>query len=120
MSTNTNSVRLTGHLGADPELKMYGDNKVMAKASLATNERFRNYQGEWENNTQWHHLVFWGQQAAFAEQHLKKGTEISVEGRLNNRSYVDKEGITRYHVEVVVQDVQTVAKTKLETPSKSD
>ena len=112
-----NSVRLTGNLGADPEIKSYGDQKIMAKASLATNERYRNHQGEWENNTQWHQLVFWGQQASFAEKNLKKGTEVTIEGRLNNRSYVDKEGITRYHTEIVVQDVQTVAKVSL-TPEK--
>lgn len=110
MSTLKNYVRLTGHLGSDPEIKIFADNKNMARVSLATNERYRNTDGDWMTDTQWHNLVFWGKNAILAEQALTKGTEISVEGRLVNRSYVDKDGITRYITEVVVNETLLVQK----------
>lgn len=110
MSMLKNNVRLTGHLGSDPEIKIFSENKNMARVSLATNERYRNADGDWMTDTQWHTLVFWGKNAVFAEKALKKGAEISVEGRLVNRSYEDKEGITRYVTEVVVRDTLLVQK----------
>ena len=76
----------------------------MTRVPLATNERYRNADGEWMTDTQWHNLIFWGKNGVFAEKTLKKGTEISVDGRLVNRSYVDREGATRYVTEVVVNE----------------
>jgi len=110
MSTLKNSVRLTGFLGNDPDVRKFGDNKSLARVSIAVNERYKNHQGEWLTDTQWHHLVFWGKQAAFAEKSLTKGSEISVEGKLINRSYVDKEGMTKYVTEIVVHEIQTIQK----------
>lgn len=94
-----------GFLGNDPEIKKYGDNKSLARVSIATNERHKNKDGEWVSDTQWHNLIMWGRQAVFAEKSLEKGTEVAIEGRLVNRAYVDKEGITRYYTEVVVNEV---------------
>ena len=94
-----------GFLGNDPEIKKYGDNKSLARVSIATNERYKNKEGEWVSDTQWHNLVMWGRQAVFAEKSLEKGTEVAIEGKLVNRAYIDKEGITRYYTEVVVNEV---------------
>src|SRR5690554_2921867 len=105
MNSLKNSVRLVGFLGNDPEIKKYGDNKSLARVSIATNERYKNKDEEWVSDTQWHNLVMWGRQAVFAEKSLEKGTEIAIEGRLVNRSYLDKDGITRYYTEVVVNEV---------------
>jgi len=105
MNTLKNSVRLTGFLGSDPEVKTFGDNKTFARVSIATNERYRNSQGEWVTDTQWHNLVFWGKQALFAQKSLSKGSEIAVEGKLVNRQYVDKDGVTRYVTEVNVNEI---------------
>ena len=105
MASLKNSVRLTGFIGRNPEVKILNEGTSLARVSLATNERYRNGEGEWETNTQWHNLVFWGRQAAFAEKALTKGSEIAVAGRLINRQYVDKEGITRYITEVNVKEV---------------
>lgn len=105
MASLKNSVRLTGFLGKDPEMKTFNENMSLARVPLATNERYRNGEGEWATNTQWHHLVFWGHQATFAEKALTKGSEIAIEGRLVNRQYVDKDGITRYVTEVNVKEV---------------
>lgn len=105
MASLKNSVRLTGFVGKTPKLKTLNENASLARVSLATNERYRNGQGEWETTTQWHNLVFWGRQAAFAEKTLTKGSEITIEGRLVNRQYVDKEGITRYTSEINVNEI---------------
>ena len=105
MNALKNSVRLTGFLGGSPEVKTISDDKSLARVSIATHTRHRNSAGEWTTDTQWHNLVFWGKQATFAGQRLKKGSEIAVEGKLVNRQYVDKNGITRYVTEISVHEV---------------
>lgn len=99
-----------GFLGLDPEIKRFGDNKSMARVSLATNESYKTKDGEWVTQTQWHNLVMWGAQAVFAEKSLEKGSEIAIEGRLVNRTYEDKEGIKRYVSEIVVNHVMAISK----------
>ena len=105
MNTLKNSVRLTGFLGSDPEVRTFSADKTLARVSIATNERYRNTQGEWITDTQWHSLVFWGKQALFAQRNLSKGSEIAIEGKLINRQYTDKEGVTRYVTEVNVHEI---------------
>ena len=105
MASLKNTVRLTVCVGKNPEMKSLNENMSLARVSLATNERYRNEQGEWATNTQWHNLVFWGRQAAFVGKALTKGSEIAIEGKLVNRQYVDKDGITRYVTEVNVKEV---------------
>lgn len=97
-----NSVRLTGFLGSDPEIVKFGDNKSLARVSLATSDYYKNKKGDWITETQWHNLVMWGKQAEIAERQLMKGQEIAIEGKLVNRSYEDKNGVLRYVSEVVV------------------
>ena len=102
MNTLKNSVRLVGNLGMDPEVKSFDNNKKLAKIAIATNETYKNDKGEKITDTQWHNLVMWGNQAKLAEDLLKKGDEIAIEGKLATRSYVDKDGNKRYSTEVVV------------------
>lgn len=102
----SNSVRLIGRLGQDPEIKTFDNNRKMARLSLATNERYKNASGEKVEKTTWHNLVAWGAQAEFAEKYLHKGKEISIEGKLTNRSYEGKEGVKKYITEVVVNEVK--------------
>ena len=104
MNSLKNSVRLVGNLGMDPEVKIFDTNKKLTKLSLATSESYKNDKGEKVTDTQWHNLVLWGAQAKIAEDILKKGDEIVVEGRLNNRSYVDKDGNKKYVSEIVVNE----------------
>ena len=104
MNTLRNSVRLVGNLGMDPEVKSFDNNRKLAKLSLATNETYKNDKGERVTDTQWHSLVVWGTQAKFAEDFLKKGDEIAVEGKLSSRSYVDKDGNKRFVTEIVVNE----------------
>jgi single-strand DNA-binding protein len=104
MNSVRNSVRLVGNLGMDPEVKSFDGNKKLAKLSVATSESYKNDKGERVTDTQWHNLVLWGAQAKFAEDYLKKGDEVAIEGRLTNRNYIDKDGNKRYACEVVVND----------------
>ena len=104
MNSLRNSVRLVGNLGMDPEVKTFDGNKKLARLSLATNERYKNDKGERVVETQWHNLIIWGEKATLAENYLKKGDEIAIEGKLANRNYVDKDGIKHFASEIVVND----------------
>jgi len=104
MNTLRNSVRLVGNLGMNPEIKTFDNNRRLARVSIATNESYKNDKGEIITNTQWHFLTFWNMQAKLAEDLLKKGDEVAIEGRLSSSSYVDKDGNKRYTTEVVVND----------------
>jgi single-strand DNA-binding protein len=104
MNTLKNSVRLVGNLGMDPEVKNFENNRKLAKLAIATNESYKNDKGEKITDTQWHNLVMWNAQAKLAEEYLKKGDEIAIEGKLSSRSYVDKDGNKRYTTEIVVNE----------------
>ncbi|GAA3958037.1 single-stranded DNA-binding protein [Mucilaginibacter dorajii] len=104
MNSLRNSVRLVGNLGMDPEVKVFDTNKKMVRLSIATNESYKNDKGEKITDTTWHNLIMWNTTAKLAEDLLKKGDEVAVEGKLTNRSYTDKEGIKRYVSEIVVND----------------
>jgi len=105
MKNLRNKVQLIGNLGKDPEVKQLDSGKTLAKMSLATSENYKNADGEKVTDTQWHNLVAWGKTAQIAEQYLKKGNKIAIEGKLINRSYEDKEGIKRYVTEVLVNEI---------------
>ncbi len=100
-----NNVQLIGNLGTAPEVKELANGSKMARITLATNESYKNKNGETVKETQWHNLVAWNSQAAIAEKYLEKGKEVCISGKLNNRNYQDNEGVTRYITEVVVTDI---------------
>ena len=104
MNTLKNSVRLVGNLGMDPEVKSFDNNRKLAKIAIATNETYKNDKGEKVTETQWHNIVIWGAQAKFAEEMLKKGDEIAIDGKLASRHYIDKDGNKRYVTEVVANE----------------
>ena len=105
MNTLRNKVQLIGNLGIAPEIIMLDSGKKLAKFSIATNETYKNAQGEKVTNTEWHNLVAWCKTAEIAENYLEKGKEIAIEGKLTTRSYDDKEGNKRYITEVVVSEL---------------
>ena len=105
MNALRNKVQLIGRLGKDVEVMTFDDGKVKAHFPVATNEVFKNKEGEKVERTQWHDVVTWGGLAEVAGQHLKKGLEVAVEGRLSYRTYEDGEGHTRYITEVVANEM---------------
>ena len=96
MSTLRNKVQLIGNLGNDPEIITMDSGKKLAKFSIATNETYKNQQGERVTDTQWHNVIAWGKTAEIIEEYVTKGKEVAVEGKLSHRSYDDKEGNKRY------------------------
>jgi len=100
-----NKVQLIGNLGNSPEVRTFDGGRKMARFSMATNESYRNAQGERVTDTQWHNLIAWGKLADIAERFLIKGKEVAVEGKLINRSYNDKEGNKRYVTEIQVNEL---------------
>ena len=104
MNALKNRVQLIGHLGQDPQVKHLENGSTLARFSLATTERYKNKQGERVEDTQWHSVVVWGNLAEIAEKYLQKGKEVAVEGKLNHRSYEDKEGNKRYVSEVIASE----------------
>ncbi|MGB4775730.1 MAG: single-stranded DNA-binding protein [Daejeonella sp.] len=110
MSNLRNSVRLVGFLGNDPEVKSINEKKKVARVSIATNDSYKNDKGEKVEETQWHNLVMWDRNAALAKNYLKKGSEVTIEGKLTSRSYTDKEGIKRFITEIIVNEVLLMGK----------
>lgn len=108
MSTIKNKVMLIGHVGMDPQLVEFGENKKLVKFSLATNEGYRNNKGEWENETTWHNIVAWGKLAETLSAKLKKGTELALEGKIKSRFFEDKNGTKRYFTEIQMSDFLTL------------
>jgi single-strand DNA-binding protein len=100
-----NRVQLTGNLGSAPEIRTFDSGDKIAKFSLATNEKYTNRNGEQMTDTQWHHVVAKSKAMVQKAESLEKGSYISIEGRLTNRSYTDKEGNKKYVTEIVATDI---------------
>ena len=105
MSTLRNKVQLIGNLGNNPEIITLESGKKLAKFSIATNESYKNAQGEKVQNTEWPNVVAWNATAEIVEKYLEKGKEIAIEGKLTSRSYDDKEGNKRYITEIVCNEL---------------
>jgi single-strand DNA-binding protein len=105
MSTLRNKVQLIGNLGNNPEIITLESGKKLAKISIATNETYKNAQGEKVTDTQWHNVVMWNKTAEIAEKYLQKGSEVAIEGKLTSRSYEDKDGVKKYITEIVCNEL---------------
>ena len=110
MKAIKNKVQLMGHLGADPEIKIFKENNKLANMRLAVNDRYKNVKGEWVEETQWFNLVAWSKLAIYAEKYLNKGIELAIEGRLINKSYVDKNAVKRVSTDIVVSEILILTK----------
>jgi single-strand DNA-binding protein len=106
MSRSINKVILIGHVGKDPEIKYTPGGAALAKFSLATNERFKDKSGEWQERTEWHNIVAWQRVAEIIGEYVKKGAKLFIEGRLQTSSWEDrKSGETKYRVEIVAREI---------------
>ncbi|GMQ31452.1 single-stranded DNA-binding protein [Algoriphagus confluentis] len=97
-----NKVILIGNLGADPEVKYLEGDKVVANISLATTEAYKDRSGNRVEQTEWHDLELWDQQAKIAEQYLKKGSQIYVEGKIKSDKWQDEQGQNRKKIRIRV------------------
>lgn len=105
MNTLRNRVQLIGNLGQDPEMKTLDGGKKVAHFTLATNDDFKNSEGQKVSETTWHNIVAWNGLADLADKYLKKGEKVAVEGRIVYRNYEDKKGATRYITEIVLNEL---------------
>jgi single-strand DNA-binding protein len=102
---SVNKVILIGNLGRDPELRYTQGGQGVANFTLATNERWKDKEGQNQERTEWHRIVVWGKQAENCAQYLQKGRSCYIEGRLQTREWEDKEGNKRHTTEIVAQNV---------------
>ena len=100
MAGSLNKVILIGNLGADPEIREMGDGTKMAKFPIATTEKYKNKQGELVSNTDWHNIVLWRRTAEVAEQYLKKGDSVCIEGKIKTRSWEDENGVKKWATDI--------------------
>ena len=110
MAGSVNKVILVGNLGRDPEVRHTQDGKPIVNLSLATSESWRDRNtGERKEKTEWHRVVIFNEGLAkVAEQYLKKGSTIYIEGQLQTRKYTDKDGVEKYSTEIVLQGFNSV------------
>ena len=114
MKNMKNKVQLIGNVGSAPEVKNLEGGKKVVKLSLATSDSYKNAAGERIKETQWHNLVAWNKTAERAEKYLRKGSKIVVDGKLLNKSYIDKEGNKKYFTEILVNDLMMLDAKKPE------
>jgi single-strand DNA-binding protein len=110
MNALRNKVSLIGNLGNDPEITAFENGNKVARFNLATNESYKNKQGERIENTQWHTVVAWNSLAKIIEDYVKKGQEIALEGKLVQRSYESKSGEKRFVTEIEMKDILLLGK----------
>ncbi len=110
-----NKVILVGHLGRDPEIRSTASGMPVANLSVATKRRWKDRDGNRQQQTEWHNVVCFGRQAEIAGQYLSRGRQIYVEGRIQTRSWEDATGETRYRTEIVCDDFQMLGQRKTQS-----
>lgn len=101
-----NKALLIGNLGADPEVRHFPSGDSVVTIRLATSRRWNNKQGQKQEETEWHRVVFFGKLADIVSQYLKKGSQVYIEGRIRTQKWHDKEGHERYSTEIVAESMQ--------------
>jgi single-strand DNA-binding protein len=105
-----NKAILIGNLGRDPDLRYLPSGEPVAKFTLATNSRWKDKEGQWQDKTEWHNIVVFRRQAEICNEYLKKGSPVYVEGRIQTRSWEDKDGNKKYMTEIVAQSVRMLGR----------
>ncbi len=119
MARGLNKVLLIGNLGADPDIKYSASGTAIANFNVATAERRKNRDGEWEDYTEWHRVVMFGKLAEICKDYLRKGSKIFIEGRLQTRSWEDKSGQKKYMTEVVGSQMVMLDPKSQSAPSET-
>ncbi|MFP3870350.1 MAG: single-stranded DNA-binding protein [Syntrophobacteria bacterium] len=111
-----NRVFLIGNLGTDPELSYLPSGTAKANLRLATHEVWTNKEGEKGERTEWHRVVVWGRLAEVCGQYLSKGRQVFIEGRLQTRSWEDRDGNKRWTTEIIASGMQMLGSPRDSTP----
>ena len=110
MNALRNKVQLIGRLGQDPEITTFPDGNKIAKFSMATDDSYKDKNGQKIERAYWHNIVVRGGLVKVVESYVQKGQEIAVEGKLTNRSWEDKDGVKRYMTEIVCNELLMLSK----------
>lgn len=113
-----NKVILIGNVGQDPDARTTGNGVAVTGVSLATSESWKDKNGEAQEKTEWHKVVFWNRLGEIAAQYLTKGSKIYVEGKIQTRKWQDKEGNDRYTTEIVGNNMQMLGSKPAEQSPK--
>ncbi len=105
-----NKVTLIGNLGGDPEIRHLENGSAVGRFSLATNENYKDKEGNWQTQTEWHNVVVWRDLAERSEKQLKKGMMVFVEGKVSYRKYTDKDGVERNSTDIVANTLRLLEK----------
>lgn len=103
---SVNKAILIGHLGKDPEVRYMPSGEAVANVTLATSETWKDKNGEKQEKTEWHNIVFYKRLAEIAGEYLKKGSQIYVEGRITTEKWQTKEGQDRYTTKIVANEMK--------------
>jgi len=98
-----NKVILVGNLGKDPEVRALESGVKVAQFSLATTESYKDKEGNWKDQTEWHNIVAWRYLADKAENNLHKGSQIYLEGKIKTRQWTDQNNVTRYSTDIIAE-----------------
>lgn len=110
MSISINKVELLGRVGRDPEVRYMPDGKAVASLRLATSESWKDKNGDWQEKTEWHSVTSFGKLAEVIGEHVTKGRELYVVGKIQTRQWQDKDGNDRYTTEIVASEIKFGAK----------
>ena len=110
MAKSVNKVILLGNVGKDPEMRSTPGGTLVANFTLATSDRQKDPQGNWQDRTEWHNLVAFTRTAEIIRDYVKKGSKLYIEGKIQTRSWDDKEtGAKRYRTEIIVNDLSLLS-----------
>ena len=115
-----NKVILIGNVGKDPEVRHLETGIAVASFTLATTERYKNRNGELQDQTEWHNIVCWRNLADLSEKYIKKGAQIFVEGKIRTRSWADQTGAKRYTTEIVADNIRLLDRKGALTGTPAD
>ena len=116
MARGVNKVILIGNLGQDPELRYTGSGTAVCNLRLATNESYKDRDGNLVDKTEWHNVVAWGRLGEVCNEYLEKGSQVYFEGSLQTRSWEDRDGNTRYTTEVKAREMMFLDSARSATP----
>ena len=103
-----NKVILIGNLGSDPEMRYTQSGTAVATLSVATSRRWKDKEGNQQDETEWHRVIVWAQSAEFCSNYLSKGSKVYVEGRLQTRKWQDQNGNDKYTTEIIANNIQNL------------
>lgn len=117
---SVNKAILIGNLGKDPETRYMSNGDAVTNITVATTEKWKDKNGEKQEKTEWHRIIMYRKLAEIAGEYLKKGRSVYIEGRLETRKWIDKNGIDRYTTEIIASDMKMLSSKQNANSNESD